>query len=106
MTSPQNLPMGKEITRDDFPDTGDFTKTITAQRLGLLNTSSEHGLSKKRRVIWFKAEVESKVAQTIDLQQSFSDEIWLFLNNQMTYVDKNLYLQDMQKYPKGCLSIK
>ena len=34
---PQNLPMGKEITRDDFPDAGGFTKTITAERLGLLN---------------------------------------------------------------------
>ncbi|WP_304233613.1 family 16 glycoside hydrolase [Jiulongibacter sediminis] len=106
ITEPQNLPKGKEVTRDDLPTGENFAQTISAERLGLINFTREHGMSKERRVIWLKAEVESKVAQTIDLQLGFSDEIWLFLNNQMTYVDKNLYLQDMQKYPKGRLSIE
>ena len=106
ISKPQNLPVGKEITRNDFPDAGEFTETISAERLGLINITRKHGMGKERQVIWLKAEVESKVAQTIDLQLGFSDEIWLFLNNQMTYVDKNLYLQDMKKYPNGRLSIE
>lgn len=39
------------------------------------------------------------------MQLGFSDEVWLFLNNQMIYVDKNLYLQaPMRKYPDGRIS--
>ena len=106
ITSPQNLLAGKEVTRNDLPLGSDFTQIISAERLGLINITRKEGMSKERRVIWLKAEVESKIAQTVQLQLGFSDEIWLFLNNQLAYVDKNLFQQDMKKYPKGRLSIE
>ncbi len=104
VTSPTLLVKGKDVIKDDLPDNAMYTQSISAERFGLINLTKVHGKSTERRVIWLKAVVESKVAQSIELEMGFSDELWLFLNNNMVYVDKNLYMQDMKKYPRGRIS--
>ncbi|WP_341227153.1 hypothetical protein [uncultured Arcticibacterium sp.] len=104
MTSPMLLPKGTDITTDNLPDNGLFEKSISAERMGLINLTKVYGKSTERRVIWLKAVVESSIAKSVELELGFSDELWVFLNNKMVYVDKNLYMQDMKKYPRGRIS--
>ncbi len=104
ITSPMPLTKGQDISTDNLPDGEAFDTSISAERLGLINLTKEYGMSKERRVIWLKAVIESKVAQAVDLDLGFSDELWVFLNNRMVYVDKNLYRQDMRKHPNGRIS--
>lgn len=102
--SPSLLPKGKDISPEDLPDNDDFNKSISAERMGLINLTKVHGKSNERRVIWLKAVVESSITKSVELELGFSDELWVFLNNKMVYVDKNLYMQDMKKYPRGRIS--
>ena len=36
----------------------------------------------------------------------FSDEIWVFVNKQPVYADKNLYIQNKRKNPNGRISVE
>jgi hypothetical protein len=40
------------------------------------------------------------------MRLGFSDEVWVFVNNKLTYIDKNLYRDNFRKYPDGRISIE
>ncbi|MCF0050531.1 DUF1080 domain-containing protein [Dyadobacter sp. LJ53] len=105
VTTPQNLPDGNELSFRNLPQPSAFTDTISAERRGLVSLTRKYGASKSRRVVWLKTKITAKEAVKTNLHLGISDEIWVFLNNQMIFVDKNLFAQGMRKYPEGRISI-
>lgn len=105
MTKPVALPTGSEITNAQLPKPEEFLDSISAEREGMINLTRRFGANENRKVIWLKTKVTAKEPFATELQLGFSDEIWLLLNGQMTYVDKNLFLQNMRKTPGGRMSI-
>ncbi|MCE6992043.1 DUF1080 domain-containing protein [Dyadobacter sp. CY323] len=105
LATPQNLPDGSEVSFRNLPQPSAFTDTVSAERIGLVNLTRKYGASKSRRVVWLKTKITAKEAMKTSLHLGFSDEIWVFVNNQMVLVDKNLFAQGMRKYPEGRISI-
>jgi hypothetical protein len=106
-TIPVDLPAGNEVIAANLPKPETFTENIVAESKGLINLTRKFGGNTDRKLVWLKASVKSAGAQHNLLQLGFSDEVWVFLNGQMVFVDKNIYLQPpMRKYPEGRISIQ
>ncbi|MGR3812415.1 hypothetical protein [Jiulongibacter sp. NS-SX5] len=105
-TKPMSIPKGHEVTADMLPSSAAYTETIKAERLGLLNLTRKFGRNSEREVVWLKSIITSNKDQNIELELGFSNEYWLFLDNKLTAIDKNLYVENMQKDPGGRLSIR
>jgi hypothetical protein len=105
ITLPELLEKGREVTNDNLPGEKAFGQSIVAEREGLINLTRKFGMNQKRKVIWLKAVIESANDQHNNLDLGFSDEVWVFLNDRLVWVDKNLFQQDTQKYPKGRISV-
>jgi hypothetical protein len=107
VTQPVLLAAGTEPTSAlDMPKNESFTQKIEAERAGLVNLTRAFGGNEKRRVVWLRSTITTREALKTNLQLGFSDEIWVYLNNQLTYVDKNLFIQNMRKYPDGRTSVQ
>lgn len=107
LTTPANLPDGQEVTITNIPKAEAFTGSVSAERQGVINLTRKLGGNTPRRLVWLKAKIKTAEAQKNVLQLGFSDEVWVFLNGSLAYVDKNLYLQpSMRKYPAGRISVQ
>jgi hypothetical protein len=107
VTLPTDLPVGHDVIIGNLPKADSFRATITAERKGLVNLTREFGGNASRKVIWLKTKIRSTEAQRNVLQLGFSDEVWVYLNGQLAFLDKNYYLQPlMRKYPEGRISIQ
>jgi hypothetical protein len=107
VTQPAFLAAGTEPTAAlDFPKNESFNEKLEAERGGLVNLTRQFGGSEKRRLAWLKATIITREPVKTNLQLGFSDEVWVYLNNQLTYADKNLFLQNMKKYPNGRISVQ
>jgi hypothetical protein len=107
ITQPTTLEEGREPTTfRDLPKDEAFTEKIAAERYGLINLTRRFGATEKRRIVWLKAVITVKEPTFVNLQLGFSDEIWLYLNDQITYTDKNIFRQNMKKYPDGRISVQ
>ncbi len=107
LTKPTDLPAGNEVTPANLPKPETFTETIEAERKGMINLTRKFGGNNTRKVVWLKAKIKVAEYQKNVMQLGFSDDVWVFLNNQMVYLDKNNYLQPpMRKYPEGRISIQ
>lgn len=105
VSSPAVLPLGNEAYLGSQPKPESFLDSIVAEREGFINLTRKFGGNKERKVIWLKTKIIAKENVKTTLQLGFSDEIWVFLNNQMVLVDKNLFQQPaMRKYPEGRMS--
>ena len=105
VTQPALLPSGTEPTTvNGLPANESFTGKAEAERGGLINLTRQFGGNEKRRIIWLKTTITAKEPVKTRLQLGFSDEIWLYLNDQITYTDKNIFPQNMKKYPDGRIS--
>lgn len=106
VTAPSNLEIGKEIYTANLPKAEIYTDNIVAEAKGMVNITKKYGGNMPRRVVYLKAKIKSESLQKVGMNLGFSDEVWVFLNNQMIYVDKNIYLQaPMRKYPEGRISL-
>lgn len=106
ISKPVVLPQGSEAYLGNQAKLEDYTDSISAEREGFVNLSRKLGGNSERKVVWLKTKITAKNAVKAALQLGFSDEVWVFLNNQTVYVDKNLYPQNMRKYPNGRMSIE
>lgn len=109
ITQLADLPAGNEVTVQGLPKPESFTGTIMAEGKGMVNLSRKFGGASvvPRRVVWLKTTIKAAEAQKNLLNLGFSDEVWVFVNGQMVYLDKNNYLQPpMRKYPDGRISIQ
>ncbi len=102
---PALFPKGTEPNL--LPQLDNFTDSIAAETAGLVNLTRRFGAAPERKIVWLNTNILTKEATSVNLQLGFSDEIWIYLNNQMVLVDKNLFQQaGMRKYPDGRASIQ
>lgn len=101
VSQPQPLPPGRELTSGDIPKADATWEQVWAERRGLINLSRKFGKSDSRRVVWLKTKLCSATEQKRRVELGFSDEVWVFLNGRLAYVDKNLYGQPIMKSPEG-----
>ncbi|HEX8061454.1 MAG TPA: hypothetical protein VF473_10990 [Cyclobacteriaceae bacterium] len=106
VSSPVDLPEGREPTNIDLPAFETQWQKITAERNGLINVTRLFGQSTLRRMVWLRTTLKSKGEQKSKVNLGFSDEVWVFVNGRTAYADKNLYAQDMRKEPDGRISVE
>jgi hypothetical protein len=104
------LPDGKEPTIADLPKASAEWRGLNAERGGLVNVTRVYGLPTKRpmrSVTWLKTSVSSKTNQSKKVAIGWSREVWLFVNGQQVYADKNLYQPpSARKPPDGRVSLE
>jgi hypothetical protein len=104
------LPDGKEPTIADLPAASAQWRALSAERGGLVNVTRVYGLPVKRPVrslTWLKTTISSKKTQSKKVSIGWSREIWLFVNGQPVFADKNLYQPpSARKPPDGRLSLE
>jgi len=116
VTAPVDFPYEKEIVpanlpghvKSDLPDSTTSWKPLRAESRGMVNLTRIFGSVKnnQRRLAWLKTTIESDRAQDRILHLGFSDDIWVFVNGQLLYVDKNQYGSPGQKFPRGRCTIE
>jgi hypothetical protein len=107
VSQPVLLPAGSEpASATDLPKNESFTEKLEAERAGFINLTRRFGANPKRKITWMRSVITTNQPVKTSLQLGFSDEIWVYLNNQLTYVDKNIFQQNMRKYPDGRLSVQ
>lgn len=107
------LDKGQELTTDDLPKDTTKWQPIFAERRGLINLTRKFagienrggGVQNKNRYVWLKTTIRSTKEQVAKIQLGFSDEVYVFINGGLLYVDKNQYPQPIRKYPDGRLDI-
>jgi hypothetical protein len=104
---PQVLYGGKPVL-PGLPDSTTIWKPITAEDRGVVNLTRLYGHVERneRRLAWLKTTIESDVVQERTLNMGFSDEVWLFVNGQLLYTDKNYFGLPAQKFPRGRCTIE
>jgi hypothetical protein len=106
VTRPVELKGTVDFDYSFFP--GDTTQweNVTAERNGLINLTRRFGIIEGRRLVWLRTTIQSAKAQSVTLRLGFSDEVWVGLNRQMVYLDKNFYASPMMKTPDGRISLE
>jgi hypothetical protein len=119
VSGPIDFPFGKEIVmplpsaygslmKSELPDSNTVWKPIEAEGRSIVNLSRiyKSGLRDQRRLAWLKTTIHSDKDQDRLLQFGFSDEVWVFINGQILYVDKNYFGTPEQKEPRGRCTIE
>ncbi len=101
VSQPLVTPEKTDFSADFLPNAQTVWKTIEAERRGLVNLTREFGGSKSRRIVWLRTTITSETAQKKKMNLGFSDEVWVLINGQLAYVDKNLYGRPTSKSPDG-----
>ena len=113
VSASQFLEKGHELIVDDLPKDSTLWQPIIAERHGLINLTRKFGgmenrgggVQNKNRYVWLKTTIKSAKEQIAKIQLGFSDEVYVFINGGLLYVDKNQYPQPIRKYPDGRLDI-
>jgi hypothetical protein len=103
---PFTLPFGKEVSQPDLPGSDYKWDTITAERRGLVNLTRVFGIDTVRRMVWMKMTLNAEKEQVRKMDIGFSDEVWVIVNGQLAYTDKNWYGSPIMKQPDGRCSIE
>jgi hypothetical protein len=106
VSQPMPLPTGQEVNNSNMPDIQTQWEPIAAERLGFINLTRLFGQSDSRRYVWLRTKIVSQTVKKVKVNFGFSDEVWVFINDRTSYVDKNLYGQGMRKSPNGRISIE
>jgi hypothetical protein len=104
------LPKGKDPLYSEMPGASQEWKNIRAEQNGLVNISREYGRplpEPKRALVWLKTAIISDRKQTRKVEIGWAREVWIFLNGNLVYADKNLYdLESARKFPDGRCSLE
>jgi hypothetical protein len=94
----------------DLPAPSAAWTSLDAERNGLVNASRIYGLPlarPDRAVVWLKTTVRSGTAQQKHVSLGWVREIFVFVNGQIVFADKNLYQPpEARKTPDGRLSLE
>jgi len=101
-----DLPYGRELFSDDLPKPETKWEKIKAERRGLINVTRKFGANEDRHYVWLKTKIKSATQKEVKIDLGFSDEVWVFVNGNFVFTDKNIYLQSIRKYPFGRCSIE
>jgi hypothetical protein len=104
------LPEGREPTIADLPKPSAEWRALTAERGGLVNITRVYGLPvtrPARSLTWLKTTISSTKSQSKKAAFGWAREVWVFVNGQRVYADKNLYQPPTaRKPPDGRLSLQ
>ena len=96
-------------TLADLPPASTAWTPIDAERAGLVNISRIYGLPlarPDRAVAWLKTTIHSDTDQQKHVTLGWAREIAVFVNGQLIFADKNLYMPAVaRKSPDGRLSL-
>ena len=108
VTEPKSFPKGREVIETDMPDEKTHWTPLEAERGALVNLTRKFGAAENmsRRLVWLKTTMQSSKEQIRTLSLGFSDEVWVMINGQLLYIDKNYYRVPIMKEPKGRCSIE
>ncbi|QCX00515.1 hypothetical protein FGM00_10460 [Aggregatimonas sangjinii] len=119
VTQPSDFPFGKDIfmgiennpgvaINPAYLDSTGIWKPIKAGYRSLVNLTKEFGGSDigPRKLAWIKTTISSETAQEKRVDMGFSDEVWVFVNGQPLYTDRNYYGSPGMKEPKGRCTIE
>jgi hypothetical protein len=92
------------LNKSQLPDSTYQWTSIKAESRGIINLSRLYGHKENdaRRGAWLKTIIESDKDQDKILRLGFSDEVWVFINGQILYVDKNYFGTPEQKNSGRC----
>jgi hypothetical protein len=94
----------------DFPGAGVQWSSLQAERAGLVNVSRMYGLPlprPERAMVWLKTTIHSDKEQKKHVALGWAREIWVFVNGQPVFADKNLYMPaEARKQPDGRCSLQ
>ncbi|NML42032.1 hypothetical protein HHL17_32905 [Chitinophaga sp. G-6-1-13] len=79
--------------------------SIIAERRGLVNLTRQFGKSHTRRIVWLKTTIQAQAAGMKKISLGFSDDVWVYVNGQPVYLDKNRYGTPLAKVPAGRCSL-
>ena len=105
LSAARDFPIGKDlvmplpsmfgkIQQSELPDSATQWSPIKAEPRGIINVSRKYGAAKEndgRRITWLRTTINSDKAQDRILSLGFSDEVWVFLNGQLIFLDKNYF---------------
>lgn len=102
VSRPQWLKEGQEHSTTDLPkDTTTWTP-IHAERRGLINVTRLYGApNDKKRYVWLKTTIHSAQEQKVNMQLGFCNDVWVYINGKLLYLDRNTYWSPMRKNPDG-----
>lgn len=114
ISEPFLLPFGHEmvsanrnfITSPYLPDSTTQWQSITAERRGLVNLSRRLGENTSRRGVWLRVRLNATYSQIRRVDFGFLDEVWVLVNGQFAYVDKNTYNNPIMKDPAGRIAVE
>ena len=108
-SSISELKESETLTALDVPDSNTVWKPIQVERFGTINLTrhlSSPFKEQTRKVVWLRTLIESEVNEYRKLDLGFSDDIWVFNQGYLVYLDKNKYGYPIQKKPNGRLSLE
>ena len=107
VSKPIPFPKNLDLTVEDLPKEGVEWQTIEPEFEGLVNLSRQFPplADRARQMVWLKTTKTLKESAVLKLSLGFSDEVWVFVNGQLLYLDKNYYRQPIMKYPNGRCSL-
>jgi hypothetical protein len=96
--------MDGKIVSSELPDSTTQWSPLKAESRGLVNLSRvfQHKENEFRRIAWLKTTIQSDKEQERTLSLGFNDEVWVFINGQILYVDKNYFGTPEQKGRGRC----
>lgn len=119
VTEPREFPYGQEVVHNypymggspvvsQLPDSTQRWSPISAGEREIVNLSRVFGRvpDNGRRLVWLRTSIGSDRQRERILNLGFSDEVWVFVNGQALYADKNHFASPGQKFPKGRCTIE
>ncbi|HTJ29121.1 MAG TPA: hypothetical protein VL346_01385 [Acidobacteriaceae bacterium] len=104
------LEAGQSPVLADMPGADAKWMTLDAERDGLVDVSRAYGIPdgrEKRTVAWLKTTIHSEKAQEKHVAFGWVREAFVFVNGQLVFADKNLYMPEAaRKAPDGRLSLE
>ena len=104
------LPKGKDPTYNEMPGASPEWKTISTERNALVNISRVYGRplpEPDRAVAWLRTTISSDREQTKKVDIGWTREVWVFVNGELVYADKNLFEQEgARKFPDARCSLE
>ena len=113
VTLPDTIPADIDFSKNLLPVKESTWSTIQAERRGLINLTRRYGSlprrndgTSQRRIVWLKTTLRADREWNYRLNLGFANEVWVFLNGQILYLDKNFYDEPSMKKPRARVSIE
>ena len=106
VTEPVLIPKGVDFSYGLLPDSQQVWQPIGAERRGLVNLTRVYPAKNfTRRIVFLKTVLHSDKERICRLQLGFLNEVWVFLNGNWLYVDKNYFGAPIAKQ-RGRISLE